>query len=288
MADWHDYNEDYSDGFASQPDETQDDMLASEFAGVDAISRGIFEHDNKESSAWRHLDKLQDVHFNFATFFEGLQRCYRDLLLGHVHVRSHFGRFVQYFEDIMEAGSVPEFYIIRVQSLQVLENLKLLLPRLEGNMRSRCKARIKIVSAELELFKADAFTVLSAQFDSQADEIKSLQARVRDLEAQLDATYTSSLLPFSSSSTFVDSHTPKQAGKMVKCHTCQIIRSVDFFSITQVGRRKGRRCNPCLRQAAGVSTSMDDDVVCVESPARVPELEAHDQLDVPAVVSTSV
>ena len=108
MADWHDYNEDYSDGFASQPDETQDDMLASEFAGVDAISRGIFKHDNKESSAWRDLDKLQDVHFNFATFFEGLQRCYRDLLLGHVHVRSHFGRFVQYFEDIMEAGSVPE------------------------------------------------------------------------------------------------------------------------------------------------------------------------------------
>ena len=104
-------------------------------------------------------------------------------------LNSHFGRFLEYFADILGDGSLPDFYIVRVQAL--LESAKLLLPRLNGNMRSTFKARMRVIWSELELFKSDSFTILSDLCDRQAEELKNLQARLLDMEAQLGVTYSS-------------------------------------------------------------------------------------------------
>jgi len=100
-------------------------------------------------------------------------------------------------------------------------------------------------SSELELFKSDSFTILSDLCDRQAEELKNLQARLLDMEAQLGATY--------SSTPGIHALSPKRDRKNVKCHDCQLIFSVDSFSSSQVRKRKGRKCNSCLRQTLAVS-----------------------------------
>ena len=145
-------------------------------------------------------------------------------------MRSHFGRFLQYFAEAMETGSVPDFYIVRVQSL--LESAKLLLPRLDGNRRSKYKARLRIIWADLELFKSDSFTIMSERCDR-------LQDRVRVLEEELGKVLAQAAILPSSPPVLVQ-------GKSVKCHGCQLILHSDSFSRTQLGKPRGRKCQACL------------------------------------------
>ena len=187
-----------------------------EFDALDALrSQSMFQQGHTEHATWVGIDRLRDVSFNFAAFFDGLHRCYQDLLLGRVPMNSHFGRFLEYFADILGDGSLPDFYIVRVQAL--LESAKLLLPRLDGNRRSTCKARLRRIWSELELFKSDSFTILSDRCDRQAEEIKNLHARLLGMEAQLGATLCS---PSSSSTPVTHARAPKQEGKSVKCYDC--------------------------------------------------------------------
>ena len=156
MGDWQDYYDEHSDGFASRPDSEEehgqlsgsdvDSSLAPpdpvsplnsfvaettelqpstlgwgdqrEFDALDALrSRSMFQPGHTEHFAWAGIDRLRDVSFNFAAFFDGLNVCYQDLLLGRVPLNSHFGRFLEYFADILGDGSLPDFYIVRSGSV---------------------------------------------------------------------------------------------------------------------------------------------------------------------------
>lgn len=314
MSDWQDYYEDHSDGFASKHQSADEAFAhsdsdlaenearseeeaaagpvepsqvepcpekdAAEFITLDSIRNRSFARQvvAAESSAWRDVQLLTNIRFNFAAFFLCLQRCYGDLLRGQVHMRTHLGPLLDQFELVLESGLLPESYITQVDAL--FENIKLLLPRLDMNRRSKAKKRMERIAAQLHLFKDDCFspvwdlcqnqaTELKALRDlcqSQAVDIKNLQARVLELGHQHDRAGPLSLS--SSSSNSVDAHSSslqpsvcraglveykqnneelKTKGKSVKhCHVCGLLLPQASFSRSQWRKTDGdRRCASC-------------------------------------------
>lgn len=242
MSDYDDYYGQYSDGFASGPEEEE------EFGAVDTLTNRRFRTDRKVNVAWSDLDRLKDVRFNFAVFLEGLHRCSQDLCFGNVDMQTHFGRFLQHFSIMLECGWLPELYIVRVQSL--LESTKPLLSRLEGNQRSKYKARMKRIMTDLDSLKEDSFAELVLVVERQEKEIKALQARVKDLEAQLAQ-------PDAAFPCLADTHSSPAVTqiKSVKCHSCKLLLPTSSFSGSQLAKRKGRKCASCLHTALQASSS---------------------------------
>ena len=262
MSDYEDYYAQCSDGFASGPEEE------GEFEAVDTLTNRRFRMDRKVNPAWRDLDQLKDVRFNFAVFFEGLHRCSQDLRFGNIEMRTHFGRFLQHFETVLECGWLPELYIVRVQSL--LESTKPLLSRLEGTQRLNCKARMKEIMTDLEGLREDSFMAAVEVVERQAKEIKALQARVQDLEAQLAQPHSelSCLTDTQSSSAVAHS-------KSVKCQICQLLLPTDSFSGSQLAKRKGRKCASCVSIVLQASSVPDTTNLMVGS-AGISDLSRGD------------
>jgi len=71
-------------------------------------------------------------------------------------MRTHLGPLLDQFELVLECGLLPESYITQVDAL--FENIKLLLPRLDMNRRSKAKKRMERIAAQLHLFKDDCFS----------------------------------------------------------------------------------------------------------------------------------
>ena len=88
--------------------------------------------------------------------------------------------------------------------------------------------------------------------ERQAKEIKALQARVQDLEAQLAQPHSelSCLTDTQSSSAVAHS-------KSVKCQICQLLLPTDSFSGSQLAKRKGRKCASCVSFALQASSVPD-------------------------------
>ena len=193
-------------------------------------------------------------------------------------MRTHLGPLLDQFELVLECGLLPESYITQVDAL--FENIKLLLPRLDMNRRSKAKKRMERIAAQLHLLQDDCFspvwdlcqnqaTELKALRDlcqSQAVDIKNLQARVLELGHQHDRAGPLSLS--SSSSNSVDAHSSslqpsfcraglveykqnneelKTKGKSVKhCHVCGLLLPQASFSRSQWRKTDGdRRCASC-------------------------------------------
>lgn len=310
-SDFEDNYDYHSDGFASNASGDEDNLGgdSAEFDALDAIvnrptCKALQDQmDLKESPAWRDVNRIKDVRFNFATFFECLYQCYRDLLFGNVNMRSHFGRFLQHFFDLLDSAELPESYITRVLSL--LDSVKLLLPRLETSQRAKGKARMKLLISRLMLFQDDSFSCVWAQCESQAAEIKTLRVRVASLEAELGAVSVSLLS--SSSSKFVDAQTPTLAfasgsveNKQIKedvvkkekgsrqCSVCGLLFPLAGFSGTQWRKTSDRKCLACTARASPSRPTIELNTSDPLSTARAALIDAPpDSANIASVLASA-